>query len=347
MRAWPAEPRVTTVIPTFNRVALLERAIRSAQQQTFPHIRIAVHDNASTDGTEELVHRLSSEDARITYLRQSTNRGLLANYNHGIGSVTTEYFSFLADDDILLPDFYAKAVEALDSDPEAMFFAGRTVLDNQHLRLEQMTAVSWSPGRYEPSTENLIHVIRDHFIGTGCLFRSTIRNSIGLFDRCASDRNYVIAAAARHPFIVTADAVVRFTIHAVSFSGGGVSEGGGGLRFDGNYVLELYEELEARLRRDGFVTGDDGRRILAAAWGRYRRDIRWMMIARSLPAGSRADLEAVVKNRARYRVTRFDAAALRIALWVIDHHSIHKLVARTLSFAHRFVARLRERRSVR
>ena len=49
------EPTITTVIPTYRRPELLQRAIRSVLDQSYPHFKICVYDNASNDRTPDVV----------------------------------------------------------------------------------------------------------------------------------------------------------------------------------------------------------------------------------------------------------------------------------------------------
>src|SRR5579863_6759827 len=112
-------PLITTVIPTFNRANLLKLAIASVQSQTFRDFQILVLDNASSDNTANFVSLLSEQDSRIKYHRHSTNIGAAANFKYGYEQVNTPFFSFLSDDDVLLPGFYERAYQLLTKYPEA------------------------------------------------------------------------------------------------------------------------------------------------------------------------------------------------------------------------------------
>ena len=106
-------PLVTTIIPTFRRPILVRRAIISALSQTLSDLRVSVYDNGSDDETEATVRDLQSIDSRIDYYRHPSNIGALNNFNFGLSRVESDYFSFLSDDDFLLPDFYELASAAL------------------------------------------------------------------------------------------------------------------------------------------------------------------------------------------------------------------------------------------
>ena len=106
-------PAVSIAIPTYNRVATLERAVRSALGQTHPGLEVVVSDNASTDGTNELLARLAAEDARLRTVRQEANHGMVANLNAALALARGEHVMLLSDDDWLAPDCVGVALEAL------------------------------------------------------------------------------------------------------------------------------------------------------------------------------------------------------------------------------------------
>jgi len=75
-------PKVSVVIPTYNRAHLVGRAIRSVLNQTYQDFEIIVVDDGSTDNTKEVVK--SFNDPRIRYIRHEKNRGGSAARNTGI-----------------------------------------------------------------------------------------------------------------------------------------------------------------------------------------------------------------------------------------------------------------------
>ncbi len=113
---------VTTVIPKFRRPRLLKRAIRSALNQTRSELIVSVFDNASGDETPHVIADFMKRDSRVRYFRQPENIGAFRNFEYGMRQVSTPYFSFLSDDDLLVPGLYQEAIEALERESSAMFF---------------------------------------------------------------------------------------------------------------------------------------------------------------------------------------------------------------------------------
>ena len=65
-------PKVSVIIPTYNRAHYLQRAIDSVLNQTFQDFEIIIVDDASTDETPKVVEVF--HDWRIRYFRHETNR---------------------------------------------------------------------------------------------------------------------------------------------------------------------------------------------------------------------------------------------------------------------------------
>lgn len=94
--------QVSVVIPTFNRVALLERAIRSCLAQTVPVMEILVCDDGSTDGSEAMVRALG--DHRVKWCGGERGGRPAIPRNRGIRHSRGDWVAFLDDDDEWLPD---------------------------------------------------------------------------------------------------------------------------------------------------------------------------------------------------------------------------------------------------
>lgn len=120
-------PLVVIGVPTFNRAASLERALRSALAQDYPRLQVVVSDNASTDGTAALCEGLAAADSRVRYLRQPHNIGGTRNFLYVAEQAEGDFYLWLADDDWLDAGFVSACVAALQRDPGAVLAGGRGV----------------------------------------------------------------------------------------------------------------------------------------------------------------------------------------------------------------------------
>jgi glycosyltransferase involved in cell wall biosynthesis len=106
-------PKVTVIIPTYNRAGVLYYALHSVLNQTFSDLEIYVVDDASTDETMALLE--SIDDPRVNYIRFETNRKSAAARNAGMEKARGEYIAFLDSDDEWWPTKLEKQVALMDS----------------------------------------------------------------------------------------------------------------------------------------------------------------------------------------------------------------------------------------
>ena len=199
-----SEPQITTVIPTFRRPRLLRRAVESVLTQTYPHLKVAVFDNASGDETAEVAADLARRDPRVHYRCHPENLGPLSNFQAGMDSVDTPYFSFLCDDDLLLPDFYRHALECIRRQPRARLFCGQTVVYDSDLGTHYVKPTKhWISGLYEAG-QTTARMIETGFIWTGVLFSAEVREKAGPLEGVSIvDTLFMAKAAAQLPLVVS------------------------------------------------------------------------------------------------------------------------------------------------
>lgn len=109
-------PRVSVVIPTFNRKGFLKEAIESVLRQTYKDLEVIVVDDGSEDGTEEVITAYG--DKRIKYVWQP-NRGPSAARNRGAAMAGGEFLAFLDSDDLWTPRKLEKQVSFFEENPFA------------------------------------------------------------------------------------------------------------------------------------------------------------------------------------------------------------------------------------
>lgn len=110
-------PRVSVIIPTYNRRNLLGRAINSVLNQTYQDFELIIVDDGSTDNTVKLVKSLNSK--KIRFIRHNEKRGVAAALNTGLQSAVGDYMAFLDSDDEWVPDKLESQIRAFEtSKPE-------------------------------------------------------------------------------------------------------------------------------------------------------------------------------------------------------------------------------------
>ncbi len=112
-------PAVSVIMPTYNRLATIRRAIDSVLGQGFADWELIIVDDGSTDGTDTA---LQYDDERIRVVRTG-NHGAAAARNTGVSLSRGRYITFLDSDDEWLPHFLAIGCGFLDRHPSESFVA--------------------------------------------------------------------------------------------------------------------------------------------------------------------------------------------------------------------------------
>lgn len=110
-------PKVSAIIPTYNRTHQTFAAVESVLAQTYPNVEVIVVNDGSTDGSGEVVERYvrqkSAAGFSVKYFSQK-NQGASAARNTGISEAQGDYVGFLDSDDIWLPEKLEWQIKALD-----------------------------------------------------------------------------------------------------------------------------------------------------------------------------------------------------------------------------------------
>jgi glycosyltransferase involved in cell wall biosynthesis len=93
------QPKVSVILPTFNRARFLPDALESIFVQGVRNVQVVVVDDGSTDDTERIV---AAYGERVQYVRQE-NGGPAAARNTGLRFAEGRFISFLDSDDVWMP----------------------------------------------------------------------------------------------------------------------------------------------------------------------------------------------------------------------------------------------------
>lgn len=230
------QPLVSVVLPTYNRASVIERAVRSVLQQTYPSLELIVVDDGSTDGTAAVLSRFP--DPRLRYLRLATNQGAAAARNAGIRQARGEFLAFQDSDDEWLPQKLERQLPALRRLPRRVALVYGPTLwvqgDGSRRLLPPPVFTPDDPDTFDRALALGVACIYLH----ACLFRTAAVRQVGAFDEglpALEDTDLLIRLARHHQFGYTDDALVLY-----AWSEDSVSRDDRRLARAGRLLLEKY-----------------------------------------------------------------------------------------------------------
>ena len=97
-------PKLSIILPVYNREKFILRVLRSIQNQFVKEIEIIFVDDFSTDSSINFIKTYQKEDERIILIKHEKNEGTLISRNDGVYKAKGEYLMFVDTDDLLLPN---------------------------------------------------------------------------------------------------------------------------------------------------------------------------------------------------------------------------------------------------
>lgn len=125
--------KVSVVIPVYNGADKLPRCLDSLRGQTLRDIEMIFVDDASTDGTAELLAQAAQEDPRVRVITHTENLTASISRNEGIRAAQGKYITFVDGDDTLLPEALEELTAEMERDPVDVLQFGAKVINAAHV----------------------------------------------------------------------------------------------------------------------------------------------------------------------------------------------------------------------
>ena len=97
------QPKVSLIIPVKDRKEYLYHTLRTCMAQDYENFEIIVADDASTDGTKEMVRAMAAMDSRITFIDRPVRVGMRDNFEDALSRIKEGYVMALGGDDGIQP----------------------------------------------------------------------------------------------------------------------------------------------------------------------------------------------------------------------------------------------------
>ncbi len=209
-----SSPRVSVVIPTYNRAHLIGETLESVLAQTFDDYEIVVIDDGSTDDTSAVVAGIAPQ-ARYIY---QENKGIPEVLNVCLREARGEYIQHLGSDDLLVEDTLARSVALLDAHPDvAMVHGAAWLIDGASERFS-VSRPAFATGDYIRSGREEIRdlLFSNHIVAPTVMARRQVMLERGLYDArfgLYEDWNLWTRIAKEHDIAYSHEPLVSYRVH--------------------------------------------------------------------------------------------------------------------------------------
>ena len=128
-------PLVTVIMPAYNAERFIEEAIMSVVNQTLTDWELLVIDDGSSDGTRDVVARLSENDERIKLVINEENMGVAKTRNRGFGLANGKFVALLDSDDYWNSCFLEKMLARTKETDADIVYCSYELVDEENKKV--------------------------------------------------------------------------------------------------------------------------------------------------------------------------------------------------------------------
>jgi len=196
-------PFIAVIIPTYNRIETLSRAIGSVLAQTRPVDELIIVDDGSTDGTNAWLR----EHYPNIQLIEQVNAGVSAARNRGIKSSSCDWIALLDSDDEWLPQKLEKQLARLASEPDHKIIHSDEIWIRDGVRVNQMKKHAKKGGWVFQDCLPLCAISP-----SAVMIHQSIFDDVGLFDEslpACEDYDLWLRITSRYPVLYCDEPLIQ------------------------------------------------------------------------------------------------------------------------------------------
>jgi glycosyltransferase involved in cell wall biosynthesis len=133
-------PKISIIIPSFNKVKYIKRTIDSIISQNYPNFEIIIMDGGSTDGTQNVIKEFVKRYPEFIKYESKKDKGQWDAINKGFRQAKGKIVSYINADDEYLPGAFSEIERMYRANIDAFWFVGRgRVVDGEGKRIARWT----------------------------------------------------------------------------------------------------------------------------------------------------------------------------------------------------------------
>ena len=184
-----SSPLVSICVITYQHAKYIEDCMRGILNQSYSCIELIVLDDASTDGTADIIRgfegKFKENNIKFRFIKHDTNGGNLpANCNEMIRLTTGKYIKILSGDDILLENYTSSLVEFLEKRDCSVAYSNAYFISDEYKYGERFAREKILTCHYEvPAKDMFKKLLKNNWIpALAVMLKRDIYDRYGLYD---------------------------------------------------------------------------------------------------------------------------------------------------------------------
>jgi glycosyltransferase involved in cell wall biosynthesis len=125
-------PRISIVIPSYNKAAFLGATLDSIAAQDYPSLEVIIQDGGSTDGSLDVIRKFAESHPGMVNWVSGKDGGQLDAINQGLRKATGEIVAEIDGDDVYRPGAFRRVADHFQAHPESLWAVGKGgIIDNE------------------------------------------------------------------------------------------------------------------------------------------------------------------------------------------------------------------------
>lgn len=207
---------VSIILPSYNHGKFIARSIESVIGQTFGDFELIVIDDASVDGSKEIIADYARKDGRIYVTFHRENAGIAKTMNEGLEIARGKFISIIASDDEWGKDKLEKQVKILMNDEDLVVWSDGLIIDHEGAETGKTFLQMYGATRRKKSGYVLEELIKGNFIcGLSIIFKKEHVKDIRFDERLKYLNDYKLMTdlAYRYKFYFIPEFLVKYRVH--------------------------------------------------------------------------------------------------------------------------------------
>jgi glycosyltransferase involved in cell wall biosynthesis len=213
------------VVINYNNEKYVVETLNSIASQTYPNIELIIVDDYSSDSSPQIIEEwLANNPLNARFVRQEKNKGVCVACNIGFRLATGKYVSYIATDDIMMPqkiEIQVNELSKTDKKTVALYSDAYQIDERGQLLHEQFLSRYKQNSIDPPSGDIYNELIKGNFIpAMSMMFKREVFEQVGYFDEALPYEDYDmwLRIAKEYKFYFSRFMLVKYRVRSASLS---------------------------------------------------------------------------------------------------------------------------------